>query len=92
MVDQDRDGRRGQDAAAAESSVPLLETKAGGAPRYCVEGCPGCAVDRRKATDPGIPYGSLIYVWVVVLCTGQYSSITTAAVRPQSPSIFVLIS
>jgi hypothetical protein len=75
MVDQDHDGRRRQEAeAAAESSVPLLEKKPGDVPYY-VEGCPGCAVDRRKATDPGIPYGSFIYIWVVILCTGEYSII-----------------
>uniref|UniRef100_A0ACD6A115 Uncharacterized protein n=2 Tax=Avena sativa TaxID=4498 RepID=A0ACD6A115_AVESA len=67
MVDQDQDGRRGREAAApeAESSVPLLEKKG----VHYVEGCPGCAVDRRKAANPGIPYGSFIYVWIVVLCT-----------------------
>ena len=72
MADQDHDERRRRQEAAAESSVPLLAMKAGGVPYY-VEGCPGCAVDRRKAANPGIPYGSFIYVWVVVLCTGQYS-------------------
>jgi hypothetical protein len=89
MAGQDRDGRRGRQdvAAAAESSVPLLETKAGGAPRNYVEGCPGCAVDRRKAADTGIPYGSLIYVWVVVLCTGQYSSSITSSPPPCIPNL-----
>jgi len=38
-----------------------------------VEGCPGCAVDRRKAANPGIPYGSFVYVWIVTLCTGTYA-------------------
>uniref|UniRef100_A0A453HQT9 Uncharacterized protein n=1 Tax=Aegilops tauschii subsp. strangulata TaxID=200361 RepID=A0A453HQT9_AEGTS len=60
-----------REAAAAESSVPLLEKKADGV--LYVEGCPGCAVDRRKAANPGIPYGTFIYVWTVTLCTGQYS-------------------
>ncbi|XP_047091416.1 protein ZINC INDUCED FACILITATOR-LIKE 1-like isoform X1 [Lolium rigidum] len=69
MVDQDHDGRRRQEeAAVAESSVPLLEKKPGDV-AYYVEGCPGCAVERRKATNPGIPYGSFIYIWVVILCT-----------------------
>ncbi|VAI04179.1 unnamed protein product [Triticum turgidum subsp. durum] len=63
MAEQDRNGR----AAAAESSVPLLEKKADGV--LYVEGCPGCAVDRRKAANPGIPYGTFIYVWTVTLCT-----------------------
>ncbi|KAK8447208.1 hypothetical protein SEVIR_8G023400v4 [Setaria viridis] len=39
-----------------------------------VEGCPGCAVDRRKEANPGIPYGSFIYVWVVTLCTALPAS------------------
>ncbi|VAH92833.1 unnamed protein product [Triticum turgidum subsp. durum] len=64
MEEQGRNGR----AAAAESSVPLLEKKADGV--LYVEGCPGCAVDRRKAANPGIPYGTFIYVWTVTLCTG----------------------
>ncbi|CAL4911765.1 unnamed protein product [Urochloa decumbens] len=49
-------------------SAPLLEEKAGGRKMY-VEGCPGCAVDRRKAANPGIPYSNFIYVWIVTLCT-----------------------
>ena len=50
-----------------QSSAPFLEEKQQTAG---VEGCPGCAVDRRKAANPGIPYGSFIYVWIVTLCTG----------------------
>jgi len=48
-----------------QSSAPLLEEK-----QLQTAGCPGCAVDRRKAANPGIPYGSFIYVWIVTLCTG----------------------
>ncbi|KAL6905682.1 hypothetical protein ACP4OV_003283 [Aristida adscensionis] len=51
-----------------EMSAPLLEKKATGAAVY-FEGCPGCAVDRRKAARPGIPYGNFLFVWVVTLCT-----------------------
>ncbi|KAG2622854.1 protein ZINC INDUCED FACILITATOR-LIKE 1-like isoform X1 [Panicum virgatum] len=47
-----------------QSSAPLLEEK-----QPQTAGCPGCAVDRRKAANPGIPYGSFIYVWIVTLCT-----------------------
>jgi hypothetical protein len=36
---------------------------------YCIEGCPGCVVDRRKAASYGIPYGSFLFVWIVTLCT-----------------------
>ena len=50
-----------------QSSAPFLEEKQQTAG---VEGCPGCAVDRRKAANPGIPYGSFVYVWIVTLCTG----------------------
>lgn len=56
------------DAAAGSGgeSAPLL---------YYVEGCPGCGVERRKAANAGVPYGSFIYVWVVTLCTGTHSII-----------------
>ncbi|KAM3293737.1 hypothetical protein ACQJBY_036955 [Aegilops geniculata] len=66
MQEQDHDGLRHTEAAA-ESSVPLLEKKAGGL--LYVEGCPGCAIDRRKAENPGIPYSSFLYVWVITLST-----------------------
>ncbi|XP_037421785.1 protein ZINC INDUCED FACILITATOR-LIKE 1-like [Triticum dicoccoides] len=66
MEEQYHDGLR-QHEAAAESSVPLLEKKAGGV--LYVEGCPGCAIDRRKAENPGIPYSSFLYVWVITLST-----------------------
>jgi hypothetical protein len=69
-------------SSSSSSSAPLLEKKTGvgggggagaggGGMYYCEEGCPGCAVDRRKAANPGIPYGSFIYVWIVTLCTGD---------------------
>ncbi|TVU50743.1 hypothetical protein EJB05_02131 [Eragrostis curvula] len=57
-----------EEGAEPSSSAPLLETKGGGVVYF--EGCPGCAVDRRKAANPGIPYGNFLYVWVVTLCTG----------------------
>ncbi|WVZ54624.1 hypothetical protein U9M48_005391 [Paspalum notatum var. saurae] len=60
---------QGGEAAAAELTAPLLETKEAAA---YVDGCPGCALDRRKAANPGIPYASFIYVWIVTLCT-EYS-------------------
>uniref|UniRef100_A0A453HIF7 Major facilitator superfamily (MFS) profile domain-containing protein n=1 Tax=Aegilops tauschii subsp. strangulata TaxID=200361 RepID=A0A453HIF7_AEGTS len=68
MEEQDHDGLRHHEAAA-ESSVPLLEKKAGGL--LYVEGCPGCAIDRRKAENPGIPYSSFLYVWVITLSTDK---------------------
>ena len=46
-----------------QSSAPLLEEK-----QPQTAGCPGCAVDRRKAANPGIPYGILspwpFFPWV----------------------------
>ncbi|KAJ1274034.1 hypothetical protein BS78_05G032300 [Paspalum vaginatum] len=47
--------------------APLLEKEE--AKAAYVEGCPGCALDRRKAASPGIPYARFIYVWIVTLCT-----------------------
>ncbi|KAF8648592.1 hypothetical protein HU200_064636 [Digitaria exilis] len=35
-----------------EAEVPLLEKK----PEVYFDGCPGCAMDRRKAENSGIPY------------------------------------
>jgi hypothetical protein len=49
------------------SSAPLLEKVTTAA--YW-DGCPGCAVERRKAASPGVPYGNFLYVWIVTLCTG----------------------
>nr|CAB3459278.1 unnamed protein product [Digitaria exilis] len=53
----------GHAATEQQSSTPLLEKM--------IAGCPGCAMDRRKAANPGIPYGSFIYVWIVTLCTAS---------------------
>ncbi|XP_062196912.1 protein ZINC INDUCED FACILITATOR-LIKE 1-like [Phragmites australis] len=64
--------RPGDWRPAAEQSEPLLEKTTGGGGGNGIvylEGCPGCAVDRRKAENPGIPYGSFIYIWIVTLCT-----------------------
>uniref|UniRef100_A0A0E0RDD4 Uncharacterized protein n=1 Tax=Oryza rufipogon TaxID=4529 RepID=A0A0E0RDD4_ORYRU len=65
-------GRRRQAAA------PLLEKKGstgtGVDDGYCIEGCPGCVVDRRKAASYGIPYGSFLFVWIVTLCTDLCTS------------------
>jgi len=75
-------GRGDSAASAAEqqsssTTAPLLEktsaaaeaSEAGGG-YYYVDGCPGCAVDRHKAANPGIPYANFLYVWIVTLCTG----------------------
>ncbi|ONM19943.1 putative peptide/nitrate transporter [Zea mays] len=74
-------GRRGDSAAAPllenkAAPASASEAEAGGGYHhhnnnyyYYVDGCPGCAVDRRKAASPGIPYANFIYVWIVTLCT-----------------------
>ncbi|GJN28385.1 hypothetical protein PR202_gb16498 [Eleusine coracana subsp. coracana] len=66
---------------STQQSVPLLEkaSTAGGVVYF--DGCPGCAVDRRKAENPGIPYANLLYVWIVTLCTGTPSF---ASIQSQS--------
>uniref|UniRef100_J3NB63 Uncharacterized protein n=1 Tax=Oryza brachyantha TaxID=4533 RepID=J3NB63_ORYBR len=62
----EEEGRQRRQAAAA----PLLEKKTTTTGEgYCIEGCPGCAVERRKALSAGIPYGSFLFVWIVTLCT-----------------------
>uniref|UniRef100_J3N5V3 Uncharacterized protein n=1 Tax=Oryza brachyantha TaxID=4533 RepID=J3N5V3_ORYBR len=64
----EEEGRQRRQAAAA----PLLEKKTTTGEGYCIEGCSGCAVERRKAGSTGIPYGSFLFVWIVTLCTGTY--------------------
>ncbi|CAA7392987.1 unnamed protein product [Spirodela intermedia] len=44
------------------ASAPLLE-------KVYHADCPGCKVDRWKATNEGIPFRELFYVWLVTLCT-----------------------
>uniref|UniRef100_J3N5V2 Uncharacterized protein n=1 Tax=Oryza brachyantha TaxID=4533 RepID=J3N5V2_ORYBR len=60
----EEEGRQRQQVAA-----PLLEKTTTTGEGYCIEGCPGCAVERRKALSAGIPYGSFLFVWIVTLCT-----------------------
>ncbi|MQM12002.1 hypothetical protein Taro_044916 [Colocasia esculenta] len=47
---------------AEDAAEPLLE-------KVYYETCPGCRVDRWKATSPGMPYREFFYVWIVTLCT-----------------------
>jgi hypothetical protein len=63
-------GRGGASAAAPLLEKTAAAAESGGGCCY-VDGCPGCAVDRHKAANPGIPYGNFIYVWIVTLCTGN---------------------
>ncbi|RLN31110.1 protein ZINC INDUCED FACILITATOR-LIKE 1-like isoform X2 [Panicum miliaceum] len=48
-----------------KAAVPLLEKK----PEVYFHGCPGCAMDRRKAENPGIPYVLFFHMWVINLVT-----------------------
>nr|CAB3490834.1 unnamed protein product [Digitaria exilis] len=48
-----------------EAEVPLLEKK----PEVYFDGCPGCAMDRRKAENSGIPYVLLFHMWIINLVT-----------------------
>jgi hypothetical protein len=93
-------GRRGDSAAAPllenkAAPASASEAEAGGGYHhhnnnyyYYVDGCPGCAVDRRKAASPGIPYANFIYVWIVTLCTGTYARLpchATLLLQQSSP-------
>lgn len=49
----------GGEAAAA----PLLEKKE----TVYREGCPGCAVERRKTLNPGVPYKEFFHIWIIIL-------------------------
>ncbi|RVW44975.1 Protein ZINC INDUCED FACILITATOR-like 1 [Vitis vinifera] len=37
------------------------------------EGCPGCRVEHLKDTQRGLPVRQLFFVWIVVLCNGNYT-------------------
>ncbi|CAL4911763.1 unnamed protein product [Urochloa decumbens] len=52
-------------AGEGEAARPLLEEK----PDVYFDGCPGCAMDRRKAENPGIPYGLFFHMWIINLVT-----------------------
>ncbi|KAL6905678.1 hypothetical protein ACP4OV_003279 [Aristida adscensionis] len=49
----------------ATAAAPLLGKKPGAAGYF--DGCPGCAVDRRKAANPGVPYKFFFHIWIIVL-------------------------
>nr|CAB3456725.1 unnamed protein product [Digitaria exilis] len=48
---------------AGDGEAPLLERK----PRVYFDGCPGCAVERRKAENSGVPYWQFFHIWIVIL-------------------------
>jgi hypothetical protein len=51
-----------------EESVasPLLQEEA---EKVYHPGCPGCANDRRKELQEGLPYKEFLYVWIICLAT-----------------------
>ncbi|KAG6472160.1 hypothetical protein ZIOFF_069617 [Zingiber officinale] len=51
-------------AEMPENREPLLNSKV-----YFFDDCPGCKQDRKKESNPGIPYKEFFYVWIVTLCT-----------------------
>jgi hypothetical protein len=67
-------GGDGESAAA-----PLLEKKPAAA---YYDGCPGCAVDRRKAESTGIPYKLFFHIWIINLV-----SCTCTLASPQIPAL-----
>nr|CAB3453047.1 unnamed protein product [Digitaria exilis] len=48
---------------AGDGEAPLLERK----PRVYFDGCPGCAVERRKAENSGVPYWQFFHIWIIIL-------------------------
>lgn len=58
-------------AAGDEAAAPLLETEEKAAAAYR-EGCPGCAVDRRKALNAGVPYREFFHIWIIILVSCIY--------------------
>ncbi|VAH92840.1 unnamed protein product [Triticum turgidum subsp. durum] len=49
--------------AGGEAAAPLLEKKTA----VYREGCPGCAVERRKTLNPGVPYKEFFHIWTIIL-------------------------
>ncbi|CAN6217194.1 unnamed protein product [Urochloa humidicola] len=47
-----------------EAAWPLLEKS-----DVYLDGCPGCAMERRKAENSGIPYGLFFHTWIINLAT-----------------------
>ncbi|KAF8781328.1 hypothetical protein HU200_000553 [Digitaria exilis] len=48
----------------AAAAAPLLEEKP---TAVYIEGCPGCAIDREKAENTGIPYLRFFHIWIINL-------------------------
>ncbi|KAL6868342.1 hypothetical protein ACP4OV_015187 [Aristida adscensionis] len=50
----------------AAVAAPLLEKKPA---KVYSEGCPGCAIDRRKEENTGIPYRLFFHIWIINLAS-----------------------
>ncbi|RLN29699.1 hypothetical protein C2845_PM05G06320 [Panicum miliaceum] len=51
----------------AAAAAPFLEKN----PQLFFDGCPGCAMDRRKAENPGIPYRLFFHIWIIILVSSS---------------------
>ena len=65
-----RKTEEGMAGGEGKAAVPLLEKKT----EVYFDGCPGCAMDRRKAENPGIPYVLFFHMWIINLVTCKCSS------------------
>nr|CBX25240.1 hypothetical_protein [Oryza brachyantha] len=71
------------DEVAAAAAPPLPETA------YYHEGCPGCAVDRSKALNPGVPYLRFFHIWIIILvsCESEVEAYAIEVCRPEHQAI-----
>ena len=68
----------------SSEEAPLLVP----APAPVAEGCPGCAMERRKASSNGrIPYKELFFVGVTSLASCTYQPVCCIACMHLHPSI-----
>jgi hypothetical protein len=41
--------------------------------QHYYENCPGCKVDKAKELKTDVSFTNLLYIWMVVLCSGKLS-------------------
>ena len=70
---RNRHGNDNDDATAPPSPSPP-ET-------VYYEGCPGCAMERKKENSTGTPYKEFFYVGVTTLASGTLHSRSTLSIR-----------
>jgi hypothetical protein len=77
-------------ADGGEATTPLLVGK----PKVYFNGCPGCANDRRKAENPGIPYGQFFHIWIIILvsCTCIPQSVVSRLGTPLCSLVLLYIN